>query len=189
MKRALTGLLALLLVPLAGADGRVFDENTDDLPPGCVEVAGDEAITVHAGREYAEEHPGRVFTFDQRDFDFPPCTRVTVTFVNEDPIRHEFMVHGAHPNGTFLLEATGPTEVTGTFILGGQVDTLLFHCGIPTHQQMGMKGQFRVGGGDGDLPNIIGISGIPDGDAEGSPASWWPLLAALLGLAWLRRRV
>ncbi len=200
MNRALVvvGVLLMMLAFLApSTPAKVINENTDNLPPGCDEIAGDESITIKGGRDQAREFPGTVFTFDQRSFDYPPCTRLTVTFVNEDDIRHQFMVHGVHPEGMFTIEVTGPGEDTGTFILNGDQRTLMFHCGVPQHQQKGMKGQFLVDGGVGDLPNIPGISGLPPED-RGAPAGQesapamavgWALLGvvALAGLAHGRR--
>lgn len=39
------------------------------------------------------------------------------------------------------------------------------HCGVRQHQQKGMKAQLLVGGGEGDIPNIPGISGVPEAGA------------------------
>lgn len=114
-------LLAVLagLVLVAGAaptaSAKVTNENTDDPPPGCDSIQGETQITVHAGREQASEFNGAVFTFDNRSWEVDPCTKVTVTFVNEDEIRHQFMVHGTYPRdpGFFQIEVTGPGEDTG----------------------------------------------------------------------------
>lgn len=171
MTRALLVLVALLALGLAVAPPasatKVVNENTDRLPPGCSEIAGDEEITVRGGRAFAREFPGVVYTFDRHSWDFDPCTRVTITFVNEDSVRHQLMPHGVFPNGFFLLEVDGPGEVTGTFIVGSEPTTYMVHCGVAQHQQKGMKAQITVGGGIGDLPNIPGVSGVPDAGDEG----------------------
>lgn len=165
---ALLGVaLVVGLVPVTTA--KVTNENLDDPPPGCEEIQGETSITVHAGREHAAEFNGAVFTFDNRTWDIDPCTKVTVTFVNDDEIRHQFMVHGTYPYdpGFFQIEITGPDQETGTFITGADQESLLVHCGVRQHQQKGMKAQILVGGGVGDIPNIPGISGVPEGSVGG----------------------
>jgi len=140
-----------------------MNENMDELPPGCEEVTGWDNITVKGGEHHAEEFPGMVFTYDKHDFEYEPCTRLTVTFINNDSVRHQWMVHGLpatiHDMGMFTLDVEGHSQETGTFILPAHRDTLLVHCGLPQHMQKGMKAQIRVGAGDGPLPNIPGVSG------------------------------
>jgi len=70
----------------------------------------------------------------------------------------------------------------------------MVHCGVNQHQQKGMKAQFLVAGGEGDVPNVPGISGLPPEDrheshaqgeetAEDRPAPGPGALLALLGAA------
>lgn len=143
--------------------GTVMNANTDTLPDGCDSTATWQNITVHAGKEFAKNLSGTIFTYDDRVFTFPPCTKLTVTLVNHDEVRHQWMVHGLpkdiHNMGMFTLETTGPDRVTGTFILPATPGTHLVHCGVPQHEQKGMKAQLKVGGGSGDLPGIPGITG------------------------------
>jgi plastocyanin len=91
------------------------------LPPGCSRISGDEAITVRAGVKYAKDYPGTMFGFDTHEWRVKPCTRLTVTFINEDHIRHQWMLHGLpkliYDKGMFHLEMTGPAKITGTFIV------------------------------------------------------------------------
>lgn len=154
--------LALVMVTSV-ASGKVVNENTDELPPGCDEIQGEEELTVRGGRDHAAEFNGAVFTFDERSIEVDACTQVTVTFVNEDNVRHQFMVHGTYPfdPGFFMIELTGAGQETGTFITGAEQASLLVHCGVLQHQQKGMKGQVLVDGGLGDIPNILGVSGVP----------------------------
>ena len=165
------GLSLALTSGMPGAGAKVVNENTDNLPPGCEEISGEEEILVHGGREHASHFHGAVFTFDNRSFEMPGCTRVTVTFVNDDPIRHQFMVHGTWPDGFFMVEVDGPGQDTGTFILPSKPASLMVHCGVAQHQQKGMKGQFLVDGGVGDIPNILGISGLPPEDYQEGQSS------------------
>jgi len=143
--------------------GMVMNENHEELPQGCESIAGEEDITIKAGREYAKEFPGTIFGYSQHEFSLPKCTRINVTFINEDDIRHQFMVHGLptylHPQGMFHMELYGRGETTGTFITPKTEQTYLAHCDVAQHMEKGMKAQVLVGGGSGNLPSIPGISG------------------------------
>ncbi len=194
-------LFAVVLITSATTgQAKVVHENTDDLPPGCDEIQDEVAFTVHGGRHHAEEFNGAVFTFDNRSWEVGPCTLVTITFVNDDDVRHQFMVHDTYPNGFFQIELTGPAEETGSFITTAEAKSLLVHCGVAQHQQKGMKAQILQNGGEGDIPNILGISGLPpedrpdadqangDGDGE-QPIPWIgpELVLLFIGLALLAR--
>jgi len=143
--------------------GMVMNENHEELPQGCESIAGEEDITIKAGREYAKEFPGTIFGYSKHEFSLPKCTRINVTFINEDDIRHQFMVHGLptylHPQGMFHMELYGRGETTGTFITPKTEQTYLAHCDVAQHMEKGMKAQVLVGGGSGNLPSIPGISG------------------------------
>jgi hypothetical protein len=101
---------------------------------------------------------------------------LTVHFINEDNIRHQWMMHGLpkylYPKGMFHLEASGPAKISGTLILPPGDKTYLVHCDIAQHMEKGMKAQLKVGKGDGDLPSIPGVTAyvIPD-DYKGSLAT------------------
>lgn len=148
--------------------GMVMGQNTETLPGGCDKIAAAKEITVHAGHKYAEKFPGRMFAFDTQEYQFEPCTKLTVHFINEDSIRHQWMMHGLpkylYPKGMFHLEVTGPGKISGTLILPPGDKTYLVHCDIAQHMEKGMKGQLKVGKGSGDLPSIPGVTAyvIPD---------------------------
>lgn len=148
------------LMDMAG--GMVMGQNTDTLPGGCDKISETKEITVHAGHKYAEKFPGRMFAFDIQEFSFKPCTKLTVHFVNEDKIRHQWMMHGLpkylYPKGMFHLEISGPAKISGTLILPPGDKTYLVHCDIAQHMEKGMKAQLKVGKGDGDLPSIPGVT-------------------------------
>ncbi|MGZ8190525.1 MAG: copper oxidase [Methylococcaceae bacterium] len=148
------------LMDMAG--GMVMGQNTDTLPGGCESISETKEITVHAGHKYAEKFPGRMFAFDTQELNFKPCTKLTVHFVNEDNVRHQWMMHGLpkylYPKGMFHLEATGPAKISGTLILPPGDKTYLVHCDIAQHMEKGMKAQLKVGKGDGDLPSIPGVT-------------------------------
>ncbi len=144
--------------------GMVMGQNKDILPGGCDEIEADEEITVHAGHKYAEKFPGRMFAFDAQEYQFEPCTRLTVHFVNDDNIRHQWMMHGLpkylYPKGMFHLEVTGPGKISGTLIFPPNDKTYLVHCDISQHMEKGMKGQLKIGKGSGDLPSIPGVTAM-----------------------------
>ncbi len=148
------------LMDMAG--GMVMGQNTDTLPGGCDKISDTKEITVHAGHKYAEKFPGRMYAFDTQELNFKPCTKLTVHFINEDNIRHQWMMHGLpkylYPKGMFHLEVTGPAKISGTLILPPGDKTYLVHCDIAQHMEKGMKAQLKVGKGDGDLPSIPGVS-------------------------------
>lgn len=142
--------------------GMVMGQNTDTLPGGCDKIAATKEITVRAGHKYAEKFPGRMFAFDTQEFQFEPCTKLTVNFINDDNIRHQWMMHGLpkylYPKGMFHLEVTGPGKISGTLILPPGDKTYLVHCDIAQHMEKGMKAQLKVGKGSGDLPSIPGVT-------------------------------
>ncbi len=156
--------------------GMIMGNNTDNLPGGCDKIAATEEITVHAGHKYAENFPGRMFAFDQQEYQFEPCTKLTINFINDDEIRHQWMMHGLpkylYPKGMFHLELTGPGKISGTLILPPGDKTYLVHCDIAQHMEKGMKSQLKVGKGSGDLPSIPGVTAyvIQDDYSESIPA-------------------
>ncbi len=180
------------------AVGVVMNENTRKLPRGCDSVSEDVAVTIRAGRRYAADVPGAIFGMSQHELAVPPCSRVTVTFVNEDEIRHQWMVHGLpkylYPAGMFHIEAAGGGERTGTLIVPAEDRTYLIHCDMAQHMEKGMRGQLVVGRGSGDLWAVTGISDAfyrhPYLPRRGYTAV---LIAVALvlgfgGALWLRRR-
>lgn len=161
--------------------GMVMGQNKDKLPGGCDSIAEDKEITVRAGRKYAK--PGFVFGFDENQWRFKPCTRLTVNFINEDNVRHQWMMHGLpkyiYQKGMFHLEITGPAKVTGTLILPSNDKTFLVHCDIAQHMEKGMKAELIAGKGTGDLPSIPGLTAnaLPDSYKADAPA---PIPATVL---------
>ncbi len=155
--------------------GMVMGQNTDKLPGGCDSISETKEVTVHAGHKYAEKFPGRMFAFDTQELNFKPCTKLTIHFINEDKIRHQWMMHGLpkylYPKGMFHLEVSGPAKISGTLILPPGDKTYLVHCDIAQHMEKGMKAQLKVGDGDGDLPSIPGVTAfvVPD-DYNAGPA-------------------
>lgn len=161
--------------------GMVMGQNKDNLPGDCSKISGDEEITVRAGRKYAK--PGFIFGFDKNQWNFKPCTRLTVNFINEDNVRHQWMMHGLpkyiYQKGMFHLEITGPAKITGTLILPSNDKTFLVHCDIAQHMEKGMKAELIAGKGTGDLPSIPGLTAnaLPDSYTAGAPA---PIPATVL---------
>jgi hypothetical protein len=170
------------LMDMAG--GMVMGQNTSTLPGGCDSISETKEITVHAGHKHAEKFPGRMYAFDTQEFNFKPCTKLTVNFVNDDNIRHQWMMHGLpkylYPKGMFHLEISGPAKISGTLILPPGDKTYLVHCDIAQHMEKGMKAQLKVGKGDGDLPSIPGVTAyvVPD-DYQGSLQTVMAATAAL----------
>jgi hypothetical protein len=163
--------------------GMIMNANNDKLPKDCQKISGDVDITVHAGQKHALKFNGKMFAFDQQEWNVKPCSRVNITFINDDNIRHQFMIHGLpgylYPQGMFHLELYGAGELKASLIMPGQKKTYLVHCELAQHMEKGMKAQLKVDGGDGDLPSIPGISKPVKADIY--PVDWTPsTLAALL---------
>jgi plastocyanin len=142
--------------------GVVMNENHSTLPRDCTSITRDYEFTIKAGQAYVQEFPGMIFGMSQHEVRVQPCSRVTIHFVNEDEIRHQWMVHGLpkylYPAGMFHIEANGGQSMTGTFIVPGDHQTFLIHCDIAQHMEKGMRGQLVVGKGSGDLWGVAGIS-------------------------------
>ncbi len=140
----------------------IMGQNLDKLPSSCTSISEEIEITVRAGRKYAEKFPGTIFAFDQQQWNVKPCSKVTWHFINEDNVRHQFMMHGLpkylYKYGMFHLEVTGPKTVSGTIIVPGSDDTFLVHCDISHHMEKGMKAQLVVGKGAENIPSIPGIT-------------------------------
>ncbi len=145
------------------AEGMVMNWNDDELPKDCAAISDEIDITVKAGTHYSQDFPGTIFGFEQHQINAKPCSKINVTFINEDEVRHQWMVHGLpkylYERGMFHLEAAGGATKTGSFIVPSDNKTYLVHCDITQHMEKGMKAQLVVGKGDGDLPSVPGISG------------------------------
>jgi plastocyanin len=196
MKRSSTFILGALLLAVAGpgfaakadviidqtnrlmdhGDGHLMNmegamimgQNKDKLPPGCSSISEERQIEVHAGHSYAKDYPGTMFGFSSHEWRVKPCAKLTVTLVNEDHIRHQWMMHGLpkfmYDKGMFHLEVTGPGKISGTLILPSEDKTYLVHCDIAQHMEKGMKGQLIVGNGSTPFPSIPGVTdlAVPD---------------------------
>lgn len=178
------------------AGGMVMNTNSDRLPPGCPEIRRDYEFTVRAGTRYAAPFSGNTFGMSQHAFEVEPCSRITFTFINEDAVRHQFMIHklprDMYPQGMFHIEAAGGATKVGTLIVPSMNRTYLIHCDIAQHMEQGMKGQLRAGRGDGDLSSIPGLTARFRIDHYRNPVQ--VMLAAAGGFAltlaglWLWRR-
>lgn len=100
----------------------------------------------------------RYSTFDQAELAAPRGVPVTLTFVNEDPIDHEWLIgeeafHAAHRTGTHAAHGDVPTEVTipaletvTTTITFDEAGTYAYICHLPQHEAYGMIGTLTVEG-------------------------------------------
>ncbi len=143
-------------------DGMTMNANSSQLPRECKEINQNYHFEVHAGTDYAQDTPGNIFGYDLNEFEVEPCSLVQITLVNDDDIRHQWMIHGLpryiYPGGMFHLEAAGGQSRTGSFIVPGNDATLLVHCDMAQHMEKGMKAQLIVGKGGKDLWAVAGVS-------------------------------
>ena len=192
MRALLTLLMLLAVAGAAGAmnhggmlmdeKGMVMNANADNLPRDCQKISETLDITIHAGQKHALKFTGKMFAFDQQEWDVKPCAKINITFINDDPIRHQLMIHGLpgylYPEGMFHLELYGEGQLHASLILPSQKKNYLVHCEVPQHMEKGMKAQLKVDGGDGDLPSIPGISAPVRADIY--PVDWTTLTTAVL---------
>jgi hypothetical protein len=164
------------LMDMGGA--MVMNQNTDKLPESCKKISGDVEITVHAGHKYTKKFPGTVYAFDKQEWHVKPCTRLTVHFINDDHIRHQWMVHGLpkyiYKSGMFHMELTGPGKVSGTFILPANDQTYLVHCDMAQHMEKGLKAQLIVGKGGLPIPSVPGATAALFPDTYPTQAEMYP---------------
>jgi hypothetical protein len=164
--------------------GMIMNANPDRLPKDCQKISEDVNLVIHAGHQHALKFTGKMFAFSEQEWNVKPCARVNITFINDDQIRHQLMIHGLpgylYPQGMFHLELYGPGELRASLIMPMQKKTYLVHCELAQHMEKGMKAQLKVDGGDGDLPSIPGISEPVNPDLY--PAAWTPASLAFLGV-------
>ncbi|MGR8942083.1 MAG: copper oxidase [Gammaproteobacteria bacterium] len=154
--------------------GMIMNANPDRLPRDCPQISETVEITIRAGHEHAKKFPGKMFAYDQQEWNVKPCAKINITFVNDDHIRHQMMVHGLpgylYPEGMLHLELYGHGQLKASMIVPSRKKTYLVHCELPQHQEKGMKAQLKVDGGDGDLPSIPGLTEAVRADVY--PVDW-----------------
>lgn len=162
--------------------GMIMNNNNDRLPSDCPKISENVDITIRAGQKHALKFNGKMFAFDKQEWDVKPCAKINITFINDDQIRHQLMIHGLpgylYPQGMFHLELYGQGELKASLIVPSQKKTYLVHCELPQHMEKGMKAQLKVAGGDVDLPSIPGISEPIRADVY--PVDWNRSTVALL---------
>ena len=192
MKASLIGIILLGVIGSASAmnhsdmlmdeKGMIMNANSDDLPRDCEKISENVDITIRAGQKHALKFTGKMFAFDQQEWNVKPCAKINITFINDDQIRHQLMIHGLpgylYPDGMFHLELYGEGQLQASLIMPSQEKTYLVHCEVPQHMEKGMKAQLKVDGGDGDLPSIPGISEPVRADVY--PVDWTRLTIAVL---------
>ena len=188
MKAWIIALAMLGLAQIAEAGmlmdekGMIMNANPDKLPRDCTSISETRDITIRAGQKHAQQFVGKMFAFDQQEWDVKPCAKINITFINDDSIRHQLMIHGLpgylYPEGMFHLELYGAGQLQASLILPSQKKTYLVHCEVPQHMEKGMKAQLKVDGGDGDLPSIPGVSAAVRADTY--QVDWDTLTTSIL---------
>ncbi len=179
--------------------GMIMNENIDNLPKDCPKISGDVNLTIRAGHKHAQKFPGKMFAFDQQQWSVPGCSRINLTLINDDHIRHQLMIHGLpgylYSDGMFTMEIYGPGEKKASLIVPSDAKTYLVHCEVPQHMEKGMKAQLKVAGGNGDLPSIPGVSDPVKADRYSiawNDQSWVTMLLSVLAgvsVLWLLKRL
>lgn len=168
MKNKLFALWLIIFSSLSFASmqmdekGMVMNSNENNLPKDCSQISETVDLTIRAGHQYAAKFNGKMFSFDAQQWDVKPCAKINITFINDDQIRHQLMIHGLpgylYPDGMLHLELYGQGQLQASLIVPSLKKTYLVHCELAQHAEKGMKAQLKVGGGDVDLPSISGIS-------------------------------
>ena len=201
MKHIVLLLLGTLVMPVHAAmdhsrmmmneKGMIMNANPDKLPQDCTKISENVELTIRAGHKHALKFTGKMFAFDQQEWNVKPCAKINITFINDDQIRHQIMVHGLpgylYPDGMVHLELYGEGQLQASFIVPSKKKTYLVHCELAQHAEKGMKAQLKVDGGDGDLPSIPGISAAVNADSytvDWTSTTWAALvLCVVLGFS------
>ena len=109
----------------------------------CELPRGFRRIVMKGGIKFARE--GEVFAFEPREIRAGRCEEVEIVLENTDAVRHALMLPGLNP--MFALEFTGRGVKSLRFVTPDEDVTLEFHCHVPTHEQLGMRGVLIVGEG------------------------------------------
>ncbi len=171
---------------VGNSSGMAMGENKSTLPKDCPAISMDHKFTIHAGSRYAQT--GKTYGYDNASLEVKPCSRVTITLVNDDEVRHQWMLHGLprylYPGGMFHLEAQGGQTMSSTFIVPSTDQTYLVHCDITQHMEKGMKAEVVVGAGSGHLTSIPGITGdrFPDAYNNSTNGGWTKFLFFIAGI-------
>ena len=127
-------------------------------------------ITLHAGTRYAR--PGEAYGFEPRRLNVGRCEEVELELVNEDSIRHDFMLPGLDP--MFALNFIGPGTQTASFVTPDTDVTLFFHCHVPAHDKAGMTGELVIGNGSRGGPARVQSVQTGTVDGEGTVTATIP---------------
>ena len=161
-------------------NGSTVNANGSVLPPGCEAVRGERRLTVDAGREYATD--GDAFGYDLDSVTAPACTRLVVTLVNHDDVRHQWVVDGlptdTYPGGYVAIEVADRGSVTAALVTPAEPGTYEGLSTLPQHEQNGMRLPLVVTGDDPSRTTTTG-----GGESGGSAPGLGPLLALLALLA------
>ncbi len=85
-----------------------------------------------------------------------------ITWENTDTVRHALMLPGLNP--MFIMEFTGPNKQTARFVTPDEDITLVFHCHVPTHEDLGMEGVIIVGkGGEPEEQEVAAVGRLFEG--------------------------
>jgi FtsP/CotA-like multicopper oxidase with cupredoxin domain/Cu/Ag efflux protein CusF len=98
-------------------------------------------------------HPGQVYSFEPQVIRAEPCQTVEIRLENTDAVRHDLMIPGLDP--MFTLDFRGPGVEIGHFVTPDHDVTLAFHCHVPTHEDVGMRGLIVVGKGSPDTAAML----------------------------------
>jgi len=164
----------------AVTNGSTVNANGSVVPPGCDAIRGERRLTVDAGREYAAD--GDAYGYDLDSVTAPACTRLVVTLVNHDDVRHQWVVDGlpteTYPGGYVAIEVANRGSVTAAFVTPSQPGTYEGLSTLPQHEQNGMRLPLVVTGGG----SAEATTSTPTSDESGGTVPGLGVLLALTAL-------
>lgn len=162
-------------------NGSIVNANADTAPGNCSTIRGERHVTIHAGQQYAD--PGEAFGYNVDSLTTSPCTRLVVTLVNHDDVRHQWLVEtlptDTYPAGLFSVEVDGRSRVTATFVTPAEPREYAGYCSLPQHEQNGMRLPLVV---PGDVDDSAATETTTDVDDTGTSIPGFGTLAALAAL-------
>jgi Cu/Ag efflux protein CusF/plastocyanin len=117
----------------------------------CTSPKGVRRVRISEGTQAAG--PGAVYGFAPNVIHVAPCETVEIALENTDQIRHDVMIPGLDP--MFTLDFRGPGREAGHFVTPDHDVTLEFHCHVPGHEAIGMRGLIIVGKGSPGTESMV----------------------------------
>ena len=64
--------------------GMIMNANENHLPKDCQQISENVNLIIRAGHQYATKFKGKMFSYDQQEWNVLPCAKVNITFINDE---------------------------------------------------------------------------------------------------------